>query len=818
MSPVLALLLALPAAAADRTEALKIAGARVLPNDYRGAVALLEPALRDARREKNWQDARVLSKRLGDVYWLPLSDFPRAYESYLITREADRALGDRKAEAEILDSLAKLTAVFGDFAKAAALYEDAAALAGAAGDAAARERHLKSSAHFQGILNSLDEGTTLKRDAPPLPGPSATPAERRAAADGLLAAGRTKDARAIYESLDDLAGVGSCLMADKDYAGADARYAAHNARYEAMKPGPGWRPLIDYGRGEALERQGKLREAAAFYRLAWERAQKKHARWKLDSNDSYFIFGVDPAEALTRVAEPEEAFYYADLGRARVLAKTLGARRGTRLAPLPPALARRETSLQRRLDEARRRREAAFDRRDRGEVERVDREIEEGPGREIEELAVEIRRVRPDYAAARYPRPLHAADIPLEKDEVLLEYEVTESSARVFVVRGGKVAAVRAIPATRGELTRLVRAYRSFFDGVAGTEDLARFDATVGKTLGDLLLRPVLGDLPKDAKLIVVPDEVLSVLPFEALVLEAPERPLMPAGRRGPAPAGVRYAGDEYDIAYAPSAAALAFRRALKTPQRASNALFVLADPIFDPSDPRARGVAVRSEMRREVADAVFRSMGAGGKRRGAAEKAASAETAVFPRLDKTALLSDALERRIFAGKGTLAFLGADATEAAVKSEDLSRYRYLVFATHGILDGSAPYLREPALVLGQTGGGAEDGFLTMGEVAKLKLNADLVALTACQTGLGRAIRGEGNLGLVRAFQQAGADSVLVSLWSVSEDSTTELARDFFARLERGLTPRAALREARAELRRQGYEHPFYWAPFVLVGD
>ena len=162
---------------------------------------------------------------------------------------------------------------------------------------------------------------------------------------------------------------------------------------------------------------------------------------------------------------------------------------------------------------------------------------------------------------------------------------------------------------------------------------------------------------------------------------------------------------------------------------------------------------------------------------------------------------------------------GRDAAEARLRSEDLTRYRYLVFATHGILDTDVPYVREPALVLSQIGNGEDaDGFLTMSEVMELKLNADVVALTACRTGIGKRVSGEGVMGMGRAFQYAGAKSVLVSLWSVAEESTTKMTEAFFTRLKAGGTPREALRSARAEARSAGYDHPFFWAPFILMGQ
>jgi CHAT domain-containing protein len=152
----------------------------------------------------------------------------------------------------------------------------------------------------------------------------------------------------------------------------------------------------------------------------------------------------------------------------------------------------------------------------------------------------------------------------------------------------------------------------------------------------------------------------------------------------------------------------------------------------------------------------------------------------------------------------------------------LDQYRYQVFATHGILDNEVPYIKEPALVLCQVGVDSKDrdndGFLTMTEVMNLKLNAEVVALTVCNTGVGKNLTGEGVMGMGRAFQYAGAKSVLISLWSVENESTNLLTEKFFTHLNDGKDKLESLRLARKDIREAGYEHPFFWAPFILVGD
>ncbi|MBU0580034.1 MAG: CHAT domain-containing protein, partial [Candidatus Margulisbacteria bacterium] len=112
----------------------------------------------------------------------------------------------------------------------------------------------------------------------------------------------------------------------------------------------------------------------------------------------------------------------------------------------------------------------------------------------------------------------------------------------------------------------------------------------------------------------------------------------------------------------------------------------------------------------------------------------------------------------------------------------------------------------------------DDGFLTMGEVMNMKLGAEIAVLSACKTGLGETVSGEGIMGMGRAFQYAGAKSVLMSLWSVEAASTNMMTEKFFEVLKQGKSNSEALKEARAYIRSQGYEHPFFWAPFILVGD
>jgi CHAT domain-containing protein len=170
--------------------------------------------------------------------------------------------------------------------------------------------------------------------------------------------------------------------------------------------------------------------------------------------------------------------------------------------------------------------------------------------------------------------------------------------------------------------------------------------------------------------------------------------------------------------------------------------------------------------------------------------------------------------------KDGLLALDFAASLATAQSPELEKYRILHFATHGFLNSKHPELSGLVFSLVDQNGHPQDGFLRFHQIYNLKLNADLVVLSGCQTALGKEIRGEGLMGLTRGFMYAGAPRVVASLWSVEDRATADLMKRFYkAMLSEGLRPAAALRAAQLDLLSQrGWEAPYYWAGFTLQGD
>jgi len=344
----------------------------------------------------------------------------------------------------------------------------------------------------------------------------------------------------------------------------------------------------------------------------------------------------------------------------------------------------------------------------------------------------------------------------------------------------------------REELLATVAAFRRSVD--VGGGSLPAFDADAGEKLYRWLLAEPLALLAANTTVILVPDGVLSTLPFEALGPRA----------AGGAPA---FAGAQYTFAYTPSATVLTFERTAKRSRGAtgSHPLLAVGDPVYEDLERQAAPVAAE---RRALATRSAREMI---KKRG---------PIVFTPLPATRAEVNRIATTLGVPLDSPDIrLGRAANEKDLKALDLSAYRFLHFATHGVLAGDVPYLNQPALVLSQTADlGGEDGFLTMSEVLRLSLRSDMVVLSACQTALGREVTGEGVVGLSRAFLYAGSRAAVVSLWPVDDASTAVFMAKFYAHVKGGLPPAQALARAKQELRADpAHAHPFYWAPFVFFG-
>ncbi len=440
-------------------------------------------------------------------------------------------------------------------------------------------------------------------------------------------------------------------------------------------------------------------------------------------------------------------------------------------------------------------------------------------------LENQIKSADPRYAALTGAQPLALADVQqqvLDDNTVLLEYSLGTPQSYLWAVTNKAVSlyqlpARAALDKQAGELRdqivptsarrSLVELSRGLTDerglGVSnnssGVGNAAGF-ATAASALYQATVAPA-AKIIGTKRLLIVADGALNYVPFEALIS---------------APGGTDFATLPYmvltnEFIYAPSASVIASIRQQKQGAAAGGrGLLIVADPVFDKADPRAKNPAAGGAQDASIASAVADVSGApveASKFRLARLTGTRAEAQQIAQLARTAGLAPDV------------WLDLDANEANVKTRDISNYRVLHVATHGLLNTERPQFT--GVVLSLVGNREGDGFLRTDEIFNLKLGAPLVMLSACETGLGKEKRGEGVIGLTRAFMYAGAPAVGVSLWSVSDRSTADLMTDFYKRYlgKQPLTSAAALRAAQQQMiAGKRNAAPFFWAPFVLVGD
>jgi CHAT domain-containing protein len=424
---------------------------------------------------------------------------------------------------------------------------------------------------------------------------------------------------------------------------------------------------------------------------------------------------------------------------------------------------------------------------------------------ELEELIKTLRKAYPLYAALYYPQPLMARELSLQENEVLLEYALGDKACYVFVVRKGEVPVLHHIPLGQEALESKINNFMKplLHEGVGG------FSSEKGKELYDLLLANPLATVKAGEKIIIVPEGVLGLLPFEALVME-----------RGTGELKQVFLGDFYLLTYYQSATVMTLQRRMKE-EKTSRPLFALGDPIYNENDPRYQAYKHGKPVPRitVLAENGYRALATNWKWGKIIRDDPKGITLDYNPLPETAEEIREIAK-IWAVQPELpnVLLEAEANETQLRQAPLQEYRYLHFATHADLPGKVQGKNEPFILLGQVENkGKDDGFLTLSEVLDLKLRAEMVVLSACLTGHGKVMAGEGVMNFARAFQYAGARSVVVSLWPVKSRVAVEFMKIFYGHLKAGKGRATALFLTRQEIKKE-YPDPFLWAVFVLHGE
>jgi CHAT domain-containing protein/tetratricopeptide (TPR) repeat protein len=789
-----------------------------------------QEAIRLARQRGNvGEEARGLHY-LGLIHG-DAGEMQPAFEALRRAVALHREAGDRAGEAAAVTNLGYVHETAGDYARALEHYEEALALARAAGDRSrvARSLNLIGWIHYAVGFDEGDDAKglsyfreaaqmqrqtgdvgalayTLNSTAALLQHRKDIAGARAAAEEAFALAEKTGSALIITRQTWTLASIRAEEGRDDEARALFAR-ALDGFRSAGSHHNAG-DVLCDLAaflreRGDLEEARARIEEAIAL--LEEERSSVAGEDLRaayLESHRYYYNLHMDVLMAL-HARQPARgldalALSVSERARARGLLETLAQARVGLTDGVDPGLIELERDRRARLSAKERERAglvgtATGDRSER--LAAVERELQALVG-EYREIQERLRLASPGYAALTLADPLSTAEIQrelLDDDTLLLEYALGEKRSFVWAVtrdavRSHELPASKTIEAVARRVHEtFAQSHRRAFRGPA---------EVAAAELSRMVLGPV-ADLLGDRRLVVVAEGALLYVPPGAL----------PHPARG---AGGPPLIDSREVVQLPSASSLAMlRRDLAGRRRAGKLVAVLSDPVFDARDPRVRraGPAEATPARPAA--------GEGKVTRAAAEAGlASLDRLRYSRREAEAIAA------LAPPEAAMKAVDFAASRATATGEAIRDYRIVHFATHGLLNSRHPELTGIVLSLVDEHGRPVDGFLRLSDLYTLQLGADLVVLSACQTALGKQIKGEGLIGLTRGFFYAGAPRVIASLWSVRDEATSELmARFYRALLEGGQSPAAALRSAQVSLAKDPrWRAPYYWAGFVLQGE
>lgn len=767
--------------------------------EFSEAVLDLQRAMEIWRDLKYEYGQAVALNNLGLKY-RAMGAYQQAAKNYRQSLSIVMALDDREHEAYARNNLGVVQLALSENSQALASFQRAAALYHAVG-------HTRGEARAKIYMARIyaAEGRTLQArhfldKALPL---AESSADYRSVGDGWILLGELlvadgekalalqdyEKALSVYEKIANPAGKASALH----HLGVLRKQMGEvNAALDYLNQALSIRQTLGVRDEEAetlfqlaqAERdKGELGKAQAHIDTALDRIESVRAlvagpqfRMKyLASKNQYYSFACDLYRQLDhenpRAGFAQRGFEVMERGRARGLLDLIGEAQAGFGKGLGPDLFERKQRLHRELNVLS---GDVADLASKNEVQKLNaakQKLDAALSRYYE-LESEIRDSDPRYGQLA-PQPAGVAEVQkalLDAGTVLLEYQLSEhrsslwvlthDSARIFVLPGRKT---------------IESAASLFFQALKGANQFSHAGAGEAPDAAALALSRML--LPSDSfalqgnRILIVGDGVLQRVPFGALPDRSKGRLI-----------------ENHEIVFLPSASVLVAKRSQAAQGLLGKMIAVIADPVFDAGDARVRRPAP------EVRPAFARLP--------------------YSRREAETILS------LVPAENALRALDFSAARSLFISGQLAKYRMIHIATHAVIDPVRPELSQLVFSLVDRNGSSLDGRLRLHEIASLRLSARLVTLSACGTALGKEVRGEGTVGIARGFILSGAQTVIVSLWDVEDDSTAELMKNFYQAMlgPRRLRPAAALREAQKAMLNSKQWSPYQWSGWVIIGD
>jgi CHAT domain-containing protein len=573
---------------------------------------------------------------------------------------------------------------------------------------------------------------------------------------------------------------------------------------------------------ESIDKVESMRTRMSNYRLRQTFFDARHDYYEREADVRMQLFhALQKKKSTLAETEMKHALFAAERARSRNLLDLLYESQTDIREGVDPMLLEKELTQRRQISEKLDQlQKLAHQPSNQTEKTRVQQELD-ALNRSFDQTRAQIRDDRSKrYAALTQPQPLKPAQIQelLDDETCLLQYMVGDERSYLWFVTRNKIRPY-TLP-RRAEIREAVEALIEVIRVHESSDDKAKRLALLIEApvlypkrvfeLSNMVLKSVTSRMGFK-RIIVVADGPLQYVPFGALTVPNEANAKAAAAGRD-----LTLLMANHEVIYEPSASVLALIR--RDPRRtASKTVAVIADPVFDKRDERVQAKSKLADSANAVSKEdtqylqVFRDAGDIGSVGGSSRLVRLR----YSRQEAEAIVG------VAGGDASMVALDFDASRTKALSEDLRDFKYIHLATHGILDSTDPELSGLVFSLVNKRGEPAPGFLRLSDIYNLKLPAELVVLSACQSALGKEVKSEGLTGLTRGFMYAGAARVVASLWKVDDEATAELMKRFYNyMIEKKMPPSKALRQAQLDIStlRERWRPSFYWAGFVLQGE
>jgi len=769
----------------------------------------------------------VTLNNIGSVY-SDLGEKQKALEYYSQSLPLGRAVGDRGGEATTLNNIGLVYSQLGEKQKAIEYYSQSLPLLRAVGDRRgeaatlgniglvyselgekqkALEYYSQSLPLFRAVGDRRGEATTLTNIGLVYSDLGEQQKALEYYSQSLPLSRATGDRRGEATTLNNIGNVYSDL-GEKQKA---LEYYSQSLPLSRATGDRGGEAVTLYSMAYVKRHQNNLTEALNDIESSLkiiENLRTKIASPELRTSyfatvQNYYEFYIDLLMQLHKTHPKSgydiKALEASERSRARSLLELLQETHANIREGISPDLLQQERSVQQQLNaiEKQRIQELSRPNPNQTKVDEIDKQ-RLALLQQYQQIQTQIRTASPRYAALTQPQPLTLPEIQkqiLDENTILLQYSLGQYRSYLWVVTSTKLTSYE-LP-KRAEIETAARNFRTAITSSI-YRNIPQKTAQASANLGQLILQPAAAQLG-DKRLLIVPDGVLHYTPFPALTI------FQTAGQNANTPLIA-----QHEIITLPSASTLAsLRQNYGDRKPPSQTLAILADPVFSITDERIKGKLTQETTEKLESN----NLGLNRSLR-ASDLAWPPDRLPFTRQEAQTILS------LFPSDSSSQKFDFDASRTTATDGNLANYQIIHFATHGIANSQNPELSGIVMSMVDDKGNLLNGFLRLTDIFNLKLSANLVVLSACQTGMGQNIKGEGMVGLTRGFMYAGAQRVAVSLWSVDDEGTSVLMQKFYQKmLQQKLAPAAALRAAQLEMMEQEkWKSPYYWAAFTLQGE